>query len=170
MAQNALGPQASSSSSSPLPMPPMWSPFSTNTPTTTPCLGDAELFFPTAEAHDFPPPNDFAMADVGQTTMEPAGLSFVPYMLAPSHNDNNTNDNRVLIATKSSTAAALQEYNDDLTYWNNKRDLALGGIDGSLAESVQAMADDVECAHGLWLRLEQVFKPSEQRHSGPSSS
>ncbi|KAK8097416.1 hypothetical protein PG984_016555 [Apiospora sp. TS-2023a] len=231
---------------------------------TAPCLSDAETVFPTAQAH-FPPPYHFAMADMGQTTTEPANLSFVSHMISPSHNDNNNGDSNTIALpdmqfdfseailapdpvghsgerdvdchdivngptvtqqfpspcnsamrrtlgnglsfqgiTKlrgaenyeewvrairaaarkegvwdmmtgtcerprspvpGASSTTLQEYNDDLTYWTNKRDLALGGIEGSLAESVQAMADDVECVHALWVKLEQAFKPASEQKS-----
>lgn len=59
--------------------------------------------------------------------------------------------------------AILQQYNDDMTYWNNKRDLALGGIEGSLSEPLQASVDDIECTRDMWQKLEQECRPSNQK-------
>ncbi|KAK6858115.1 C6 transcription factor [Apiospora arundinis] len=61
--------------------------------------------------------------------------------------------------------AAHKKYNDDLTYWQNKQDLALGGIEGALTETAQVLVDGAECAHAMWTKLEQEFKPSHHNET-----
>ncbi|KAK8091238.1 hypothetical protein PG994_000743 [Apiospora phragmitis] len=59
--------------------------------------------------------------------------------------------------------AVRQQYNDDMTYWTNKRDLALGGLEGSLSDAMQARVDNIECARDMWLTLERECKRSDEQ-------
>lgn len=62
-----------------------------------------------------------------------------------------------------SSLAVQQRYHDDIVYWSNKSELALGGLEGSLSEAIQEYVDNIECARAIWLRLEQKFKPVESK-------
>lgn len=63
------------------------------------------------------------------------------------------------------SVAEQQEYQDNSVYWNNKKDLALGGLEGSLEEHIQESVDIQadECPRAVWLRLEQKYKPIENK-------
>ncbi|KXJ87201.1 hypothetical protein Micbo1qcDRAFT_236424 [Microdochium bolleyi] len=56
-----------------------------------------------------------------------------------------------------------QRHNDDMTYWLNKRELALGAIEGSLADDLQARIENIECAREVWLTLERECKVSKEQ-------
>lgn len=56
-----------------------------------------------------------------------------------------------------------QRHNDDMTYWLNKRELALGAIEGSLADDLQARIENIECAREVWLTLERECKASKEQ-------
>ncbi|TAQ89194.1 hypothetical protein B7494_g2489 [Chlorociboria aeruginascens] len=57
------------------------------------------------------------------------------------------------------TAAQHLAYQDDLAYFHNKNDLALGALEGSLEQNVQLFVDNYTSAREMWLKLEQDFKP-----------
>lgn len=59
--------------------------------------------------------------------------------------------------------AEQQEYQDDILYWSNKTELALGGLEGSLEDHIQASVDNIECPRKMWLILEQNYKPRESK-------
>ncbi|KAK8030087.1 hypothetical protein PG993_011378 [Apiospora rasikravindrae] len=50
-----------------------------------------------------------------------------------------------------------------MTYWTNKRELALGGLEGSLSEPMQARVDGIECTRDMWLTLERECKRSDEQ-------
>lgn len=56
-----------------------------------------------------------------------------------------------------------QEYQDDIVYWTNKTELALGGLEGSLEDQIQASVDNIECPRTMWLTLEREYKPGESK-------
>jgi hypothetical protein len=55
-------------------------------------------------------------------------------------------------------------YSEDLLFWMDKNDLALGGLEGSLESNVRLSTDDgsFENARELWLALEKKFKPQSK--------
>ena len=57
------------------------------------------------------------------------------------------------------TVAEQRDYQDNMVYWTNKSDLALGGIEGSLEDHIQASLDCIDCPRAVWLKLERDYNP-----------
>jgi len=63
----------------------------------------------------------------------------------------------------NATLAEQQEHQDNVVYWTNKTELALGGLEGSLEDHIQAPVDNIECPRTMWLKLERDYKPTEDK-------
>ncbi|KAH6710544.1 hypothetical protein BKA61DRAFT_611901 [Leptodontidium sp. MPI-SDFR-AT-0119] len=61
------------------------------------------------------------------------------------------------------SAAEQHQYQEDVSYWANMNDLALGGLEGSLEKDLQVSVDHIACSREMWLKLERDYSPTDSR-------